>query len=273
MRGLDYPRPQRYDPGMRALISAIKMLTVFPIDTAGKIPFGPVGWMLFWFPAVGLLLGGIGAGVFWAAQQVFPAAVAVLLAILALTLSTGALHVDGLADSADGLFGGRTRERRLEIMRDSRIGTFGVAAVVFVLLFKWTALVGIAGAAGGRGAMAALAAMPMAGRWAILLAAWLCPYAREGEGTGRVFIENATARQFLGAAPIVLVCAWGLLGWGGIVMLAAALPFGLLWTLYAKAKIGGMTGDTLGAVCELSETVFLLSFFVSARPGLLGSGV
>lgn len=257
-------------PGMKAIISAIKFLTIIPIDTRNRIEPGRMEATLLCFPLVGLLLGGICEGVLWLAAHIFPSEIASALSILALVVATGALHVDGLADTADGLFGGATRERKLEIMRDPRTGTFGIVAIVFLLGIKVEALACTQPTIYliyGETAIGFLLIMPVVGRWFILLAAGMCSYARDEEGTGRAAIDAARIWHCLVWAPVVVLIAWVCLGMGGLAMLAFVLPPMLLSILYVKVKIGGMTGDTLGAVCELSEMMFLLSFFGAERLG------
>jgi len=254
-------------PPVKGFIAAIKLLTVFPIDTRNRIPAGSMGWTLCCFPAIGLLLGGICAAVLRVGMGLFPAAVASALSVFALALCTGGLHLDGLADTADGLFGGRTREQRLEIMRDTHIGSFGVIALVAFLGLKVLALEGIALISCDR-AIGTVLLMPVTGRWIILMAAGMCGYAREEEGTGRRFVEAARLTHFAVCAPFVALCAWWFLGVGGLLMLGVLLVAAPLLILYIRARIGGMTGDTLGAMCETTEVLFLISFFVSRQADL-----
>ncbi|MEW6359039.1 MAG: adenosylcobinamide-GDP ribazoletransferase [Planctomycetota bacterium] len=252
---------------MKALISAIKFLTIIPIDTRNRIEPGRMEGMLLCFPLVGLLLGGLCVAVLWLAGDVFPPAIAAALTVLALLVATGALHLDGLADTTDGLFGGATRERKLEIMRDPRVGTFGISAIVFLTGLKVLALASIA--ARGMGAALCIALMtPLVGRWCILLAAGMSSYARDEEGTGRAAVEAARTWHFAAWAPVVALLGYVCLGLGGLLMLVLVLAVVVLVIIYIQSRINGMTGDTLGAVCEVSEMVFLLAFFVSAKLGL-----
>ena len=249
---------------MKSLISAIKLLTVIPIDTRNRIEPGRMELTLLCFPLVGMLLGGICAVVMWAGAQVFPPAIAAALAVLALVVATGALHVDGLADTADGLFGGATRERKLEIMRDTRVGAFGIVAIVFLLGIKVLALASVAAnTKGSNRDILVLFMTPVVGRWLILLAAGVCAYAREGEGTGRSAVDAARPSHFLIWLPLVALLGWLCLGVGGLLMLGAVLAVVLAAILCIQWEIGGMTGDTLGAVCEVGEMSFLLSFFIA----------
>ncbi|NOZ19617.1 MAG: adenosylcobinamide-GDP ribazoletransferase [Planctomycetes bacterium] len=249
---------------MKALISAIKLLTIIPIDTRNRIEPGRMEWTLLCFPLVGMLLGGICAGVLWLAVRVFPPGIAAALAILALVVVTGALHVDGLADTADGLFGGATRERKLEIMRDTRVGTFGIVAIAFLLGIKVLALASVAASTkDSRRGILVLFMTPVVGRWLILLAAGVCAYAREGEGTGRAAVDAARPSHFLVWLLPAALLAWLCLGVGGLLMLAAVLAVVFAAILCVKWKLGGMTGDTLGGVCEVGEMLFLLSFFIA----------
>ncbi len=256
---------------MREFIWAVKFLTIVPIDTASKLATNRYNVIMSFFPLVGLLIGLLLAGVGFVLLQIgFRDNVSLVagLLLLLLTLLTGALHVDGLADTADGVLGGATKERRLEIMRDSRIGAFGAIAVLFDYLLRYGALTGV---------MAQdqfmiltgtlLCLMPVVGRWCQVIGAALCPYARPEEGTGKAFIDSVSwpSLLFAGIAP-VLFCA-AALGWTGLGMLVSAVVASLLAVFIIRRRIGGMTGDTLGALNEIGEVVFLLAFFCFYSPG------
>jgi adenosylcobinamide-GDP ribazoletransferase len=220
-------------------------------DSAPAVSLGRV-----WFPAVGLLLGGIAGGVLWLVSDATSPLVGAVAALVVLALLTGALHLDGLADAADGLLGGATPERRLAIMRDSRVGSFGVVAVVLVVLGDWAALSGMAPL---RALAALLAAAAMARLAVVCVLVWL-PYVRP-QGLG------AAAR---GARPL-----------GDLVVagLTAALPIALDWrhgvlaavlvalstvclAALARGRVGGATGDVYGAVVEVGQLAALVSFAV-----------
>jgi adenosylcobinamide-GDP ribazoletransferase len=240
---------------MRELIWAIKFLTIVPIDTANRITTNRYNIIMAWFPLVGVGFGLIQAG--------FPDPITICLVLLVLTLVTGALHVDGLADTADGVLGGATKERRLEIMRDSRIGTFGATAIVFDYLLRYGALLAIMQSSPFMLlTAAALGLMPVVGRWCQVLAAAMCRYARPEEGTGKAFVDSVSWPSALVSAIIPVGLSFLLLGLTGFWMFLAAVVVALVVIFIIWWRIGGMTGDTLGAVNEVAEIAFLLGFFV-----------
>jgi adenosylcobinamide-GDP ribazoletransferase len=166
---------------------------------------------------------------------------------------TGGLHMDGLADTADGFFSARKRERMLEIMRDSRIGAMGVLAILFTVGLKVAALSSLASPE----RMAILILMPLAGRSAIVLMITILSYARCGGGLASIFLVWRT-RWAPGVAMIILFGASLGLGQSLCPAIAAMIAAGLIIG-YCFKKIGGFTGDTLGAVSELTEVAMVLA--------------
>ena len=204
------------------------------------------------WPLVGAALGGIAALVGGIALWLgfTPGVVAGLVLTLG-ALMTGGLHEDGLSDTADGLFGGWTRERRLEIMKDSRVGSYGVLALVLITLIRWSALPTIlaGGRPGVRGAVGAMSRAPMA----VMMSA--LPNARD---TG---LSHATGRPSgtVALAGVALALGIALLfaGWGMVAMLAVVAAVTALLARSAQARIGGQTGDILGATQQLAEAAAL----------------
>lgn len=232
---------------------ALGLLTRLPVRVTQTGRGARAAWA---WPLAGALLGALAALAGWAALALgLPAPVAALLALATLVTLSGALHEDGLADSADGLWGGWTRERRLEIMRDSRIGSYGVIALALSLALRAVALstlfeAGPGAAAAGLIAAAMLSRAAMAGAMAAL------PHARE-TGLARMQGRPPAPTVALGAA-LSLAAAAVLAGLPGLVAgLAAALAAAALARL-AMARIGGQTGDILGAAQQLAEIAALL---------------
>lgn len=218
-----------------------------------------------YFPLVGLLVGLVCAAAFAGASQLWSGWLAALLAMAAGVLLTGAFHEDGLADTFDGLGGGGTPERRLEIMKDSRIGTYGALALGLVLSLKAAALAGLSPALGAW----ALACANAGGRGAAVLAMRILPYVGHLERgkwkpapSGLSTPEMLFALVFAGL-PLLLAPspAWamGLLLGGGLALTLA---------LSARRLLGGYTGDVLGAIEQMFELGFLLA--VAAAPSILG---
>lgn len=235
---------------MKGLLAAIRFLTILPMpgtwgtassDLARSVPF---------FPVVGLLLGAVAAAIAWAVAPLVPPMVAAVLIVVLLMAFSGCLHLDGLSDTADGFLSSRARERIMEIMRDSRTGAMGVIAVVTVLLTKFAALASLP----ADRLWPAVLLMPLAGRSAMVVHMALLPYARPN-GLGSVFYERRPRLAAIWAAGVLAVAACGVLAVRGLVVWAASIGITLVLAAYVRHKIGGATGDTFGAVCEIIEVV------------------
>ncbi len=234
------------------VLVAVQALTRVPVPAPfpGDWPEGALRRATRYFPLVGLGVGLVAAGVFGLARTGLPPVVAALLSLAATLLLTGALHEDGLADCCDGLFGGRGRAAALAIMRDSRVGAFGVLGLIVVLGVK-VAVVASLEAPG-----AALVAGHAAGRFFAVLPPVLLPYARTDgmaagvAGPGRTEVLLAAA---FGLGPLLLLGARA-----GAALLAAAAVAGL-FAWWAGRRLGGYTGDVLGATQVLAEVAVLLA--------------
>lgn len=205
------------------------------------------------WPLVGAALGAAAAALASAALWlgVTPGVTAVLVLAFGAML-TGGLHEDGLSDTADGLFGGWTKARRLEIMKDSRVGSYGVLALVLVVLARWSALTALLVFGGHWAALVATGALSRA-PMALIMA--LLPNAR-GEGLSHATGQPAPGIA-LAALGLGLAIAVALTGWTGVAMAAAALGAGAVLSASALRRIGGQTGDILGASQQLAEVACL----------------
>lgn len=208
------------------------------------------------FPFVGLVLGALAGFVFVLLQPWSGLPLAALGYVLALALLTGGFHLDGLADTCDGVFSARTRDRMLEIMRDSRLGTHGGLALIFVIVMK--VLVVSELALRGGNMLAVLAGASVAGRSAVVLLMYHHNYARE-KGLGNLFIGKVTGTQMLLTLVGGAVLCTVLLSTSGLLALAITILAMYSLGLMLKRTLGGQTGDTLGAAIELGEVVFLLA--------------
>lgn len=209
------------------------------------------------FPFIGLIVGGIGGVVFTLLAPWCGVPLAALGYVLALALVTGAFHLDGLADTCDGVFSARKREQMLEIMRDSRLGTNGGLALIFIVVAK--VLVVSELALRDAPMLLMLTAASVASRTVIVLLMYRQRYAREGNGLGNIYIGKVTGKQTLvtlaGGAILTL-----LLGQGAALLgLVISMVVVLLLATYLRRRLGGQTGDTLGAAAEVGELVFLLA--------------
>ena len=238
---------------MNSLRTALSFLTVLPVG-AGRAPAEGLGRA--WYPAVGLLLGLVAAGAFRLGAALTTPVLGAVAAVAVLAGLTGALHLDGLADAADGLLGGATRERRLEIMRDPRVGSFGVVATALVLLGDVAALSGLSPWT----ALAALLTACALGRLAMVAVLLWLPYARQGGlGTAAVggrSLPDLAGALVAGAVPLALDWRHWLLAAG--LVAASAAGAGAL----ARSRVGGATGDVYGAVVEVGQLAALTAFAV-----------
>jgi cobalamin 5'-phosphate synthase/cobalamin synthase len=243
---------------MKRLLVAIAFLTRLPVPLPPSLDGAAVGRASLFFPAVGLLVGGAQAGAAWLLLRRLPDAIAATLVVLLGVLLTGALHLDGLADTTDGFGGGRDKEHALRIMRDHAVGAYGAAALVLSLVLK-ILILGTLTIMGTPGLLWIVLA-PALGRWAPVLLGRALPYAREGEGLGRAVTGGGTgALELAGASLIALASAPLLCGVNGAIAAALAAVATLLFGLLCRRRIGGVTGDTLGASVELVELVVLVA--------------
>jgi adenosylcobinamide-GDP ribazoletransferase len=210
-------------------------------------------------PIIGLLIGLIMAGVYLICAPMDKRALAVFIAMAAGIAVTGGLHLDGLADTFDGLFSYRDKDRVLAIMKDPRLGTSGAIALFLVLMLKYLLLVSLADAH----LVACLVAMPVLSRMTISWSAGLSPYARADKtGITAGLIRHTGAVEIIIATTLAFVISVLFLKLAAVPLVMIVIAFALIMNLYVKFRIGGITGDIIGAVIELSETVFLLSVLV-----------
>ncbi len=238
---------------MIPILAAFQFLTIMPAVVRRPFTAVEMGRAVGWYPFVGLALGGLLYGLQGALRFVFPDALTAALTLSVWVVLTRALHLDGFMDSFDALFGGFTPERRLEIMKDPRIGTFGMAGGVLLLLTKFTVLVDSPRFFFG------LLLAPVVGRWVISLAVFAYPYARE-KGLGRDMKDNVSWPQIVLATLTALAAAWIFGGWMGLTALVAGGLAGALAARYMLHLIPGLTGDSYGALCEGVEMLVLLVF-------------
>jgi adenosylcobinamide-GDP ribazoletransferase len=247
---------------VRGLFTACRYLTAVPVPLAGEA--GDLGRAAAWFPIVGVGLGALLAGAAVAAAFVAPPLVGAVLLVALWAGLTGGLHLDGLADTLDGLGGGWSREEALAIMRDPTTGAYGVTGIVLVLAFKIAALASLPAGVAWR----VLLLAPILGRIAPLLLVRLCPPARD-EGAGSAFARSlrpsalASAVAIGGVAALACMGVWGVLA--GLVMVAQTTGF----ALYLRRRLGGFTGDCLGALVESTEACTVGLAAIAASRGLL----
>ncbi|MCY0998613.1 adenosylcobinamide-GDP ribazoletransferase [Myxococcus sp. MISCRS1] len=240
---------------MKRLFAGIAFLSRIPVPGAATFDAGDVGRATLCFPLVGALLAAILVGVSHALFPLLPATVTAFILLIVYALLTGALHLDGLADMADGFGGGRTKEDVLRIMRDHVIGAYGGTALLLNVGLKSSALAALLER--GQADVALVVALSL-GRWGSVPQGWLFPYARRSGGIGMAITDYVGRVEVAGATVLGLGIAVGLMGWKGGVIMGAVALVSMLQALWCRKKIDGITGDTMGANTEVCEAVVLV---------------
>jgi adenosylcobinamide-GDP ribazoletransferase len=230
---------------------ALQFLTTLPLGNGGPtITLESLGRAVRYYPLVGLLLGGILVGIHWLFHPYFPALLVNLVCVVALLALTGMLHFDGFLDSCDGLFAARSPEERLEIMRDSRVGSFAVAGGWCLLSLKLVTLQSLP----ENLIVPALLLAPMLGRWALVIAVVLFPYGRE-QGLGQSYKQFTTLRELIFLTFGVLGICFFALNLRGIILVIILFIISFLLGKWIKSRFPkGLTGDSYGFITEAIES-------------------
>ena len=240
---------------MASFLTALAFLTRIPVRNATCTPEA-IGRSAAMFPVVGALVGAVEVLVLWMCRRAMPPTLTATLIVLTGIVLTGALHLDGLADMADGFGGGRTREDVLRIMRDHQIGTYGAIALIMTLLLQISAIASLI----ERDAAARfLVVAPTASRWAMVLLGRRLRYARPDAGLGRALTDHVRDREVWASTALVLAIATVLARGSGIVSLTLTLALTVGVGFACWRRIGGVTGDTLGANAVLCETMIVMA--------------
>jgi adenosylcobinamide-GDP ribazoletransferase len=234
------------------LLAALQFLTILPVKR--NFTSEQIGRSTVWFPVVGFIIGAILFGLHYILELILPAALVNALLIAVLVILSGGLHLDGLSDTIDGLAGHRTPERRLEIMRDSHIGAIGAVGLFLFLIIEYVCLNSIP----DKYLPFTLLLAPAVSRWAMVYAIFAFPYARP-EGLGKAFKQAVGRSEFLIATFLTLLLSVILFPTAGPVIAAGAWIVISLAALYIKRQIGGLTGDTYGAINEIALITVLLA--------------
>ncbi|OGO22112.1 MAG: cobalamin 5'-phosphate synthase [Chloroflexi bacterium RBG_16_50_9] len=239
-----------------SFLSAWQLLTSIPLPWHREARMEPPRSATVYFPVVGLIIGLILAGLSWILSFFLPLAVVNALLMVALVVITGALHLDGFADTCDGIAGHKPVEERWRVMRDSHTGAFGVVGIVLLLLVKYVSLNSIPPAL----ITATLLFMPVVSRWAIVYAIFAYPYARPA-GLGMAFKQKTRWPQFTAATLITLAVAGALFPFFsmmGFLLVVGVWIVTVAFAAYLKRKFAGLTGDTYGAINEIAEVIVLV---------------
>jgi adenosylcobinamide-GDP ribazoletransferase len=234
------------------LLAALQFLTVIPVKR--RFSAKQLGRSTAYFPVVGIVIGLILAALNYLLSLVLPSGVVNALLVVSLVVLSGGLHLDGLADTCDGLAKHGTPDERRRVMHDSRVGGFGVIGIALVLLVKYVSLNSLPSSL----VMFSLIIAPIISRWTMVYAIFAYPYGR-ASGLGKAFKEATGWQELVIATIVTLALAAGLLKLAGVAILFAVWLLTMTIAIYLKRKFAGLTGDTYGAINEVAEsTVFIL---------------
>lgn len=235
-------------------ILQLQFLTRLPVPLRIQFEERTFARGVIFAPVIGFIIGVAIAGVYLLAALLDKRALAVLLALVGEIVLTGGLHLDGFADMCDGLFSYRDRERMMAIMKDSRIGTNGALGLILLILLKFIMLLSVPESR----LVACLLVMPVLGRMTIAWSVGISPYARKDEpGIAGSLTKNTGFIEIIAATVISLGFAVPFLKLAAVPLAMVVIATALLVNLFAVRKIGGITGDVLGGVIEISEAVFI----------------
>lgn len=243
---------------IKRFLIAVRFLTILPLPDKGHVELKDLGRSMAYFPLVGIFIGLVLVCTnLILIKFISPLLTAVLLVLL-WAYFTGALHLEGFVDAADGFSASPDKEKILDVMKDHHCGAKGVIALVFLIILKVVLLSDIPGSM----RLYPLILVPAIGRWVMVCAASLCPYARETQGLGKAFVENVGTGEAVIASVILMAAGISLLWIKFIVLMIPVLIFAVLSFVYVKKKLNGITGDVLGAMNELAEVLSLGSFLL-----------
>jgi len=237
-------------------VEAIRFLTIIPIpfikrraELSKSLPF---------FPIIGLVLGAISVLIYYLFSFLFPSNITVVLVIITLVILTGANHVDGFIDTFDALVAGKTTEQRLDIMSDTKVGSFGIVSVVLLFLLKFVSL------ASTPLIFPTLLSMPALSRWIVTSAIYIFPNARNS-GMGFVMKQGASWQKFMISTVISIIISVLLFSWKGLILIAALWFLSSSILVLFRSRFHGLTGDNYGAIIETSEILVVLLIIIIGR--------
>lgn len=248
---------------MSRFLTALQFLTIIPIPWRREVQAEELGRSAGYFPVIGIIIGIILVGVNWLFGLILPPMVANALLLVFLVVISGAMHLDGFADTCDGIAVHKTVEDRWQVMHDSRAGAFGIVGIVLLLLVKYVSLNNIPGAL----LMMTLVLMPVVSRWAMVYVIFTYPYARSS-GLGKAFKQGTTWPRFTIATIITTVVAGILAQSIGLALMFLIWVITMATATYFKSKFSGLTGDNYGAINEVAEVSVLILINLLAQVGL-----
>jgi adenosylcobinamide-GDP ribazoletransferase len=239
---------------------AFQFLTIIPLGKGLQVDEVVLGKSGSFFPSVGLIIGLILIACYKLVLMMFPIAISDLFVLLTLVVLTGALHIDGFCDTVDALASRKDRATTLEIMRDSRLGAMGAIGLFFLLALKYLTFTNLAQEI----KYSLLILMPTLGRYSIIQLAFFFPYGRTGPGKGRPFSDYLEGKDMLIALTQTLLVSLVIMQFRGIIILLLIILATIGWGIYVRQRIGGVTGDIMGATNEMNELLVLLLGLVLA---------
>jgi adenosylcobinamide-GDP ribazoletransferase len=242
---------------MRRLALAFQFLTILPWPRVQVRHPADLGGSMAFYPIVGAVLGSAMVGTYVVGAGVFPDGVLRPALVVLLIILTGGLHLDGVADVCDGFYAGRTKADALRIMKDPHLGTMAVVGIVGVIMLKVVLLSHLPAML----LCSALLIFPAVGRCGMVWGMSMSSYARPEGGTGEAFFRTLARRQVWIATAFVGIWAALAAGWAGLILLGLAAGATRVFVSYCDRRIGGMTGDTLGALNELLEILALAAYY------------
>lgn len=240
---------------LRRFVLAIQFLTTIPIPGNYVKDEKDLGRSVLFYPIVGLLIGLETLGLYRLASRVFMPVVSMVIAYVGNIMLTGGLHIDGFGDMCDGFYAGKDKQGILAIMKDSHIGTMAVLGIFCLLILKLSLLYSVL----PKDILAqTILVIPAISRWVISVAAGIYHYAREEGGTAKPFVENVGRREIIISSFLISLISFIILGPAGILLSISTLAIALIFMRWVKNKIGGITGDILGGLNEISEVCSLV---------------
>ncbi|MEX0975445.1 MAG: adenosylcobinamide-GDP ribazoletransferase [Bacillota bacterium] len=240
----------------RRFLSAVSFLTRVPLPSSVQLDEASLSESPPMFPVVGALIGAAVASFDYLVCLILPSPAVAVVDLAAVFLLTGGLHLDGLLDTADGLLSGKPRERALEIMKDSRVGAMGVAVGILLVGLKVASIAALA----GERRFAALLLAPVLGRYAMLTGMTVFPYARTAGGLGSLFKDKVRLHWMVAPGVFAVALAAAVAGVPGIAAFAACVLMALGLGRLVTGRLGGLTGDVHGALCEVAEAAVYVVF-------------
>lgn len=243
---------------MKGFLIALQFLTRIPINIEGTIEEEDLVKSVYYYPLIGLIMGIILVLFYDLLTKLVPFGARPAIILTVLIFLSGGLHLDGFIDTMDGLCSGAPQKKALEIMRDSRMGAFGAVSLVVLLLLKLNLLQNF----NSIYLRSLLLVMPVLSRFMAVAAMPLADYARSGSGLGQVLVQKVGWKEVLFTFIFTLAVSIFVLGFKSFLLIPLLFLFLWIWTAYLKNKIGGITGDTLGATIEITEVLIIFILLI-----------